>query len=95
MVVSGNASDARLSHEAANAGRAVTHARAHIALFVVGIFILASKFRSVYTLIPASFGQGYFSNREALEPSRRRAPIGEMVHFRIGNDPVGEAVQVR
>src|SRR5579862_3862897 len=64
MVVSGNASDARLSHEAANAGRAATLARAHIALFIVGIFILASKFRSVYT----------FSQRVSAERDRASMP---------------------
>src|SRR5579863_8386760 len=54
MVVSGNASVARLSHEAANAGAAVRHARTHGAHFIAGIFILASRSKSVYTLWLAS-----------------------------------------
>jgi hypothetical protein len=48
MVVSFNASAARLSHEDANAGTAGRHARTHIAHFIVGIFIWASN-SSEYT----------------------------------------------
>jgi hypothetical protein len=45
MVVSGNASAARLSHEAANAGTAVKHASTHKAHFIVAIFISVSRSR--------------------------------------------------
>src|ERR1700683_1757824 len=65
MVVSGNASDARLSHEAANAGTAARQASAPIALFIVGFFTVgifprASKSSSVYTCGEASLPPGYF-----------------------------------
>src|ERR1700748_1469877 len=50
MVVSGSASAARLSHVAANAGKALRHARTCSEHCKVGIFIKASKSKQVYTV---------------------------------------------